>query len=313
MKFLFVIGKLVGAGAYAGCVYCEAKGEYSKQLNKMVYLGHGRFIDPQDPLHQERHLFPHKKDLRVPPRMKSMEYIDSANGKYVSALTAEQRKKEVRKTGCKGSYALRKAPGHDRVRMTPVEPMHLIKNIAEHMVLLISGVEDSKKVRLDEQVRGRFPSAWVSPGCKQLPPAPFVLSSSERKLANTRAESVRVTTGFDWKPKGIFNKTSRMKSHEWKQLICCGIIKFCIRGLLGKEQRKTFFSLCDVLTRVCQEELNVTLMDDLELCLHRSLAVLERDFPASVNVIVFIFSTIFQCSYNVLGLCMASGCTDLKD
>ena len=245
--------------------------------------------------------------------MKSMEYIDIANGKYASASTAEQWKKEVRKTGCKGTYPLRKAPGHDRIRMTSVEPMHLVKNIVEHMVLLISGVEDSRKVRLEEQMRGRFPSTWVSSGSKQLPPAPFVLSSSERKLANARAESVRVTTGFDWKPRGIFNRTSHKKSHEWKQLICNGIIKFCVRGLLGEAQRKPFFSLCDVLARACQEELSASLIDDLELCLHRSLALLERDFPASLNVIVFIFSTIYQCSYNVLGQCMAFGCMDLND
>ena len=86
--------------------------------------------------------------------------------------------------------------------MTLVEPMHLVKNIAEQLVLLVSGIQDSRKVHLEEQMRGGFPSAGVPPGSKLLPPATFVLSSSERKLASTRAE-LCVTAGFVWKPRGI--------------------------------------------------------------------------------------------------------------
>ena len=62
-----------------------------------------------------------------------MMYIDDANGRYVSASTAEQQKKVACKSGCKGTYALWQVPGHDRVLMTPVEPMHAVKNIAEHI------------------------------------------------------------------------------------------------------------------------------------------------------------------------------------
>ena len=263
------------------------KGEYSRQLNKMVYLHHRSFLQPHDPLHRDRELFPHQTDPRQPPLMKSMDFIDQANGKYASALTIDGRKKEVRKSGCKGTYALRKLPGHDRVLMTPVEPMHLIKNIAEHVVLLISGMEDSKKVRLEEQHRGRFESAWISRNTKQLPPAPFVLTAMEKKMANARAQLVRVTTGFDWKPRGFFAKGAHMKSHEWKQIMCAGILKFCLRGLLGKTQRMTLFVLCDILASVCQEELTTSFIDTLESGLHQSLARIERDFPTSINVIVF--------------------------
>ena len=95
-----------------------------------------------------------------------------------------------------------------------------------------------------------------------------------------------VTAGFDWKPRFFFDKTIRLKSHEWKQVVCSGILKFCMRDLLGKE-RMTLFALCDVLISARQEELSIDVMDDLEVSLHRSLALLERDFPASINVMVF--------------------------
>lgn len=38
----------VGAGAYAGCAYCTIKGEYAKELNKMVYLNHRSFLPKDD-------------------------------------------------------------------------------------------------------------------------------------------------------------------------------------------------------------------------------------------------------------------------
>ena len=77
--------------------------------------------------------------------MKSMMYIDNANGRYVSASTSEQRNKEARK----GMYAFRQVPGHDAVLMTPVKPMHLVKNITEYIRHLISGIEASTKDCLD--------------------------------------------------------------------------------------------------------------------------------------------------------------------
>ena len=49
----------------------------------------------------------------------------------------------------------------------------------------------------------------------------------------------------------------------------------------------TLFALCDVLTNASQEELSVDVMDDLEVSLHRSLVLLERDYPTSINVMVF--------------------------
>ena len=52
-------------------------------------------------------------------------------------------------------------PDHDKLLDTPVEPMHLIKNIAEHLVRLVTGIEDSVKVREEEKLRNRFRTAWV--------------------------------------------------------------------------------------------------------------------------------------------------------
>ncbi len=168
--------------------------------------------------------------------------------------------------------------------------MHLIKNLGEHVVHLISGLNDSHKGRAEEKARNRFRSTWVDADrtSQSLPPAPFRMTKEERQIANERALNFQVPHTFDWRPRALFlTKAVGMKSHEWKEVVCAGILKFCIRGLLGSKQRATLFEFCDVLAMVCSEELCATELADLEKRVHRVLCLLERDFPVSLHVIVF--------------------------
>ena len=70
-------------------------------------------------------------------------------------------------------------------------------------------------------------------------------------------------------------------------MMTCGILKFCIRDMLGSFQRKTIFELCNVLTELFAEDIIMSDIEKLEYRTHRVLALLERDFPVSLNVIVF--------------------------
>ena len=72
-----------------------------------------------------------------------------------------------------------------------------------------------------------------------------------------------------------------------KSVLASGILKFCIRGLLGDTQRKTLYEFCDVLSLLVAEGVNVSDLDSLEYRVHRVLSLLERDFPVSLHVIVF--------------------------
>ena len=277
-----------GAGSYSGCCYCKVRGEYSQSLNKMVYLGHRSFLHKNDPLHADECHFPHRKDSKSKPERKTMEFIDQAIVKFMNASTKKERLKLVQSDGCKGKYILRKLPFHDRFLSMPVEPMHLIKDIIEHIVKLLGGFEDSVKVRNEEQTRNRFRCSWIEKGnSKVLPPAPFTLSKEEIHLANTRAQLVRVPLNFDWRPQRIFGAV-HFKSHEWKELTCSNIVKFCLLGLLGKAQRTTLFKLFDILSSIYSptvcEHCDIA---SLQESTHEVLALMERDFPVSLNVIVF--------------------------
>lgn len=286
MEYIFLHA---GAGAYAGCTYCTHKGEYSKILQKMIYPGNRCFLQQDDDLRHDFRSFPQQgTDLASPPKMKTMEYVDCANARYSAADSNKEKNEIAQECGCKGSYSLRKLPLHERLLNTPVEPMHLIKNIVAHCINLIAGHEDSYKVREEEKFRKRFPTAWVEDQCQsKLPPAPFALSRDNIALADERAKRVLVPAGFDWRPREIFSKTTGMKSHEWKQIACNGILKFCLRGMLGQKQRKTLYQLFDILTQICAEDIDINSIDGLEQQVHRTLALLERDLPVSMQVIVF--------------------------
>lgn len=70
-----------------------------------------------------------------------MEYIDIANAKYCAAVSAVKKKKLSQETGYKGPYSLQRLPFHDQYFNTPVEPMHLLENVAEHIVKPISALQ----------------------------------------------------------------------------------------------------------------------------------------------------------------------------
>ena len=279
-----------GAGAYAGCTYCSTIGEYSKALSKMVYLNHRSFLPDVDVLRLNHSGFPSSSVLQC-PSPKTMEYVDTANAKYCASLSTSERKKLLQETGCKGPYSLRRLPFHDRYLNTPVEPMHLLKNIAEHIVKLVSGISDSSKVRKEEEFRNRFPGSWVTQEkeLRDLSPAPFRLQREELTLANNRVLQITVPHGTDWKSRQLFSKNAigQMKSVEWRLVLSTGILKYCLRGLLGGMQRSTLFELCDLIEILTSDTVCVQYLDSVEYRVHRVLSLLERDFPISLHVVVF--------------------------
>lgn len=261
-------------------------------MEKVVYLQHRSFLPSIDALHTDRDNFPSHSEAGILPEMKTMAYVDTQNAKLTAASTVAERKSIIRESGCKGPYSLRSLPHHDRFLNTPVEPMHVIKNVAERLVKLLSGVTDTVKVRKAEQQSNRFMTTWTKKVIKNgkevehLPPAPFTLQKEEVTVANSRALSVRAPSYVDWKPCHFFSKSAvQLNSNQWKHVLASGILKFCIRGLLGAKQRNTLTELCNVTHLLCAETVHVQELDSLECRVHHVLSRLERDFPMSIHVI----------------------------
>ena len=251
-----------------------------------MYLNHRTFLPSIDCLCAESD-FP-SPVLSTKPEPKTMAYVDKANDRFAAARTKREEDKVLQETGCKGSYSLQQLPTHDRYLNTPVEPMHVIKNVSERLVKLVSGVSDSSKVRAEEEARNRFPGTWCEENERQhkLPPAPFRLNHEELRIANERSLSIITPHGVDWKSRKLFSSKVSLKSIEWKNVLTCGILKYCLRGLLGTNQRSTLFELCDVVSCLLAEEIDLQTIESLEYRVHRVLSLLERDFPVSIHVIM---------------------------
>ena len=140
-----------GAGSYSGCCYCQVQGEYCRNLDKMVYLNHRSFLPSSHPLHYDKKNFPQRAAPAIPPYSKNQHFIEHANKMYASAKTKKDKTAFARKYGFKEQYLLQKLPFHDRIMNTPVEPMHLLKDVVENLVRLLAGVTDTVKVRREEK------------------------------------------------------------------------------------------------------------------------------------------------------------------
>lgn len=256
----------------------------------MVYLKHRSFLPQDDLLRLSDSGFPNKRNKLAAPVMKSKDYIDNANAKYESASSAVEKKAILQETGCKGTYSLNRLPDHSRLYSTPVEPMHLFKNIGDHLVGLLSGRKDSVKVRNEEKSRKRFRPTWIGEDyrpSRPLPPAPFVFSNDEISIANQRSRSIQVPAWIDWKQKRLFAKSVHLKSVEWMHALASGILKYCVRGCLGNKQRQTLYEMCDVVAALSASAIDPSEVDSIEYRVSKVLSLLERDYPISIHVIVF--------------------------
>ncbi|XP_015765420.1 PREDICTED: uncharacterized protein LOC107344281 [Acropora digitifera] len=157
---------------------------------------------------------------------------------------------------------------------------------------------DSMKVRNAEKDVQRFKDCWLMeskvddlPAQKEqltnakketksqksnLSAAPFCLSNGDIQLADRRAIKVCVPVGHGWKPGPFFCKKHYLKSPDWKQLAVDGILRYCLRGLLGKSQRQTFFRPLDVIQKVCSDD-QVT----------DSLPVLQKEINETISLHIF--------------------------
>ena len=262
------------------CVHAHTRdvyivGEYSKNLDKMVYPHHRSFLPSTDLLHSDRHNFPHERD----PVIYTTSLLSMLLTRNMLKLLLKKTKIILQENSAvKGSM-------HYRILSTPVEPMHVVKDVTEHIVWLLPGVTDTKKVRTEEKARKRFRNSWLaSPENTALSSAPFSFSKEELCIANSRAKSIRVPSSFHWRPSDLFTSWG-MKSHEWKEVVCSGVIKYCIRGLLGENQRVTLYKFCDLMSRLFCHQFT-TFEESVVADTHIILSLIERDFPVSLNSMV---------------------------
>ena len=102
--------------------------------------------------------------------------INVATSHFVRA----QAQTMAKGTGCKGSYVLMNLPHHNRIKQVFPDAMHTIKVVIEHIFNLITGKEDSKKVRKAEIQLGRLCLQESTPDTKNNCSTPCSIPSITR-------------------------------------------------------------------------------------------------------------------------------------
>ena len=110
----------IGAGGYSGCAYCCIQGEYSKALQKMVYLEHRSFLPDVDRLRVEHKHYPKKSVPDDPPLPKTADYVKDKIQRLSEPLSAQERTELIQSCGCTGDFSLRPLPSHDRYLSIPM-------------------------------------------------------------------------------------------------------------------------------------------------------------------------------------------------
>jgi len=63
-----------------------------------------------------------------------------------------------------------------------------------------------------------------------------------------------------------------------------GILKYCLRGMLGDEQHETVVCFMDAIAALCAPSQDTAKIDKLQEQVDVALARMERDFPLSLQV-----------------------------
>lgn len=127
-----------------------------------MYLDNRRFLSSTHPLRKATKRFPSgRAEHRPPPETLTQEEVLLNSLAYENAKNPTQAAGFATATGSKGCPCLMLLPGHDRTKQAFPDTMHLIKNAVCEMVQILSGHNDSVKVRNAEENIGRFRLSWV--------------------------------------------------------------------------------------------------------------------------------------------------------
>ncbi|CAH1269407.1 Hypp4173 [Branchiostoma lanceolatum] len=113
-----------------------------------------------------------------------------------------------------------------------------------------SGTLDGYNIRQFERQMRRF-DANILPAAQgeDLPQAPWTLTKAQLRLADERLASIKGATGHSFRPDmAMFaDGGANLKTEEIIYAVSHGVVKFCLRGLLGDQQRHAVNEYCDAI------------------------------------------------------------------
>ena len=133
-------------------------GDYIETLDKTVYLHNRQYLALDSPLRKDTQHFP-AKSVELGPQPSRKNFIDVMYNSVACdrAPNSTQAKNVAKGSGCKACYSMMLLPEQDQTLQSFPDVMHCLKNVVVAFVDLMTGREDSAKVRNTEESLGRFP------------------------------------------------------------------------------------------------------------------------------------------------------------
>ena len=199
----------LSVSGHHACPPCgmSLKSRSSKHLHKVVYEGHQKYFDKDNP----------KRRNVVEPKPK----VWKAKDWYDHWMTCEPNKKK-KIPGMKALNCFHTLPyWHNLLINHLLDPMHIFKNVACLIWEHITGKRDTDGQRRDLEDMHIKEHLWKN-NDGILPPAPWVLSKVEKEAVMRMIEEFRTRMGTMCSLKGCFtldDDLSGLKTHDWHKML----------------------------------------------------------------------------------------------
>ncbi|KAI8498722.1 hypothetical protein Bbelb_231750 [Branchiostoma belcheri] len=265
-----VLLKVVGANGLSGCDKCRAMGVKPAMIRRTIFPKIG-VISHKTPTY-EKQAGQVQSDVgedRTHPRPHRTHQQMVAAGEEVVRLRGQHRRAEAnrlqKQEGICGVSEVCRIPYMDMVLDVPVDPMHVIAGFTLKLLTIITtgGNLDGTHIRQFERNVGRF-DANILPRVDgdPLPLAPWQLSDDDIRVADERRAAIRGITGNPFRPEipMFVDGGSTLKSEELLQAVAAGPLKYCLRDMLGDDQREAVFAYCHAISEI----VDATSLDNIQ-------------------------------------------------
>ena len=279
---------------YRACATCNEDTPSYRATNKVVYIGHRRFLDANDPL-RKRLDFNGMEETRPAPRHFSNDDIQEQLGRLLTRKPGkhpehgggEPKRQDYELNWSKRSIFFELEYWSSLQLKHNIDLMHVQKNVDESLLgtlLMNDKSKDTSNAREDLRILNIRRNEWLQKNGDKFhrPQARYSFTKSSRQLFCQFIKDVKLTYGFGSNISKKVNDTNTniigLKSHD-HHILMQRLIPIGVRGLLDKDTYTPIVDLCTFFKQLCSRTLKVEDMRKAKVDIIAILCKLELIYP----------------------------------
>ncbi|KAJ9542126.1 hypothetical protein OSB04_028632 [Centaurea solstitialis] len=279
---------------YKACPTCNEDTPSCRLTNKIAFVGHRRFLDPDDPWRTSLE-FNGQHETRAPPRQFSNEEIKAqldrlptrTPGKHPDFGGVKRKREDFELNWSKRSIFFELEYWSSLQLKHNLDVMHIEKNVCDSLLgtlLMNDKSKDTANARIDlENLKIRKPLWLKKRGNKFFKPQPkYSFTDVDRKLFCQFIKGIKLPDGFgsNISKKVTDNDTNiaGLKSHDC-HILMQRLIPIGVRGFLAKDKSTPIVELCNIFKQLCSRTLMVEDMRKAKAAIVTILCKLEMIYP----------------------------------